>query len=39
MITQPAGMIMKVSQGHQHIPSASVLVGKIKTLGFEVIQD
>ena len=32
-------MIMKASQGHQRIPSASVLAGKIKTLGFEVTHD
>ena len=29
--TQPAGMIMKASQGCQRILSASVLAGKVKT--------
>ena len=30
---------MKASQGHHRIPSASVLAGKMKTLGFEVTHD
>ena len=32
-------MIMEASQGHQHIPSASLLAGKIKTRGFKVMHD
>ena len=32
-------MSMKASQGHHRIPSASVLAGKMKTLGFEVTHD
>ena len=36
--TLPVGMIMKASRGHDRIPSASVLVGKV-SLGFEVTHD
>ena len=39
MIAQPAEMIMQASQGHQRIPSASALAGKVETLGFEVTRD
>ena len=39
MIPEPTGMIMKASLGHQHIPSASVLASKMKSLGFKVTHD